>query len=79
MKLNPKVAVATAIVGLVGFGGVSLAYAADSPTTTTPKTQTAPPSGDKAPSGKSDANCPNMGGESGATPSSQPTAGNTAT
>ena len=71
--MKPKVsqlAAAAAIVGFLGFGGVSLAYAQDSTTTQDPSTTTAPDSGSTttAPDsgstttpGHSDANCPNMG------------------
>ena len=74
VKLSHMVA-AAAVVGFLGFGGVSLAYAADgTTTTTTPSSQgsgptTAPAPGAPAPGergdhmgGPGDANCPNMGG-----------------
>ncbi|MCU1454270.1 MAG: hypothetical protein JWN46_2416 [Acidimicrobiales bacterium] len=52
-----RAAVIGAIVGFLGFGGVTLAQA-QTPSTTTPKTtQPGSPS-----YGKDDPNCPNMGG-----------------
>ena len=47
-----------AIVGFLGFGGVSLAQAQTSPSTTPKTTQPGTPPG----GGMSNPNCPNMGG-----------------
>lgn len=72
IKLRHSVA-AAAVVGLLGFGGVSLAAAQENgSTTTTPSTQsegstTAPGPGEahEAPDGSRQGNCPNRGGSSG--------------
>lgn len=62
---SPKIAAAAALVGLLAAGGATLAYAADSPSTTTaPTAQTAPPAGDAHTANGDDPNCPNMGGSS---------------
>ena len=76
-----RVAAMAAIVGFLGFGGVSLAYAQDNPsTTTTPNSSTTTPGTSRTtpprdhPNG---GNCPNMGGSSGSsTPSSSSTSTN---
>jgi hypothetical protein len=84
--MRPKIgqmAAAAAIVGFLGFGGVTLAYAQDS-TTTTPDpsatttapddgsgTTTAPDSGSTTPPDHSSENCPNMGEGGGRGPRGQ--------
>ena len=76
MKLKLRhLAVIGALVGFLGFGGFSLAYAAEKPSTTTtvPGTSTTAPAANGAvPRGnqQDDPNCPNMGNSS--TPSQQP-------
>jgi hypothetical protein len=86
MKLKlVHVLVALGLAGVLGFGGVSLASAQDTTsttvqdgaTTTTPDnssgTTTAPDdsqSGTPAPSTQSNPNCPNMGGSSGSSSNS---------
>jgi len=61
-------AAAAAVVGFLGFGGVSLAYAqASGPSTTAPSSggsTTAPAPGNHQP-GQDHPNCPNMGGSTG--------------
>ncbi len=84
MKLKlVHVLVALGLAGLLGFGGVSLASAQDTTSTTvqdgattttpdnSPGTTTAPDnSQSQAPSAQSNPNCPNMGGSSGSSNSS---------
>ena len=84
MKLKlVHVLVALGLAGVLGFGGVSLASAQDTTSTTVPDgattttpdnssgTTTTPDdsSGTQAPSTQSDPNCPNMGGSSGSSSS----------
>ena len=74
MKLKvASLAAAGAIIGFLSFGGISLASAQDSSTTTTaPSATTAPGSTDTHPA--DDLNCPNMGGDSPA-PATAPSSG----
>ena len=70
MKFNvSRIAVAGAVVGLLGLGGAGYAYAQSSgstPSTTTPGSAPSTNNG----GGHDSANCPNMGGSGGATSSS---------
>ena len=67
MKLKvASLAAAGAIIGFLSFGGISLASAQDSSTTTTaPSATTDPGTADTHPA--DDPNCPNMGGDAPAT------------
>ncbi|MCU1354398.1 MAG: hypothetical protein JWM05_3607 [Acidimicrobiales bacterium] len=64
-----RAAVVGAIVGFLGFGGISLAQA-QTPTTKAPTTRPSSPSPSDGPGkhpgyAKDDPNCPNMGGPGG--------------
>ena len=61
-----KYAAAAVLAGFLGFGGVSLASAQESPTTTTPAPEGTTPSTEGG-THADNANCPNMGGSSDST------------
>src|SRR3954465_15445679 len=68
MNLHPaKLAAGAFLVGLLGAGGMSLAGAQTDPTTTQPPASTAPADPSTATPPADDPNCPNMGGQTGAT------------
>jgi hypothetical protein len=74
MKLKvSRIAAAGAVVGLLGLGGVSYAYAQS--TTTTPSTNPGNAPSNNNGGGRSTANCPNMGGSNGSATTSNASSG----